>query len=52
MSFDAHPSRLLCAAPAPLLSTMDERTLLMQRLYGMDEVIFEHFDRAMMEMPW
>lgn len=52
MSFDAHPSRLLSAAPAPLLSTIDERRLLMQRLYGVDEVIFEHFDRAMMEMPW
>ena len=52
MSFDTHPSALLSASPSPLLSTMEERTLLMRRLYGMDEVIFEHFDRGMMEMPW
>ena len=52
MSFDVHPSRLLSAAPQPLLSTMAERRFLMQRLYAMDEVIFEHFDRAMMEMLW
>ena len=52
MSFDTHPSALLSASPSPLLSTMEERALLMRRLYGMDEVIFEHFDRGMMEMPW
>ena len=43
MSFDTHPSALLSASPSPLLSTMEERTLLMRRLYGMDEVIFEEF---------
>lgn len=52
MSFDAHPSALLSDAPAPLLGTMEERALLMRWLYGMDEVIFEHFDRAMLELPW
>ena len=43
MSFDTHPSALLSASPSPLLSTMEERALLMRRLYGMDEVIFEEF---------
>lgn len=31
---------------------MDDRAALMRRLYGIDDVIFAHFDRAMMEMPW
>lgn len=52
MSFDVHPSMLLSETKTPLLATMQERRLLMRRFYEMDEVIFEHFDRAMMEMPW
>lgn len=52
MSLDAAPSSVIGGSPAPLLSTMDERALLMRRCYGMDEVVFEHFDRAMMCLPW
>ena len=35
-----------------LLNTMDERKHLMQSLYGIEDVIFCHFDRAMMNMDW
>lgn len=52
LSFDAHPSSLLSATQPPLLAAMEERKLLMQRFYGIDEVLFAHFDRAMMQMPW
>lgn len=52
LSFDAHPSTLLTGSGTPLLATAEERRLLMQRLYGIDEVLFAHFDRAMMDMPW
>lgn len=52
LSFDTHPASLLSGTATPLLSTMAERELLMRRLYGVEEVIFAHFDRAMMEMPW
>ena len=38
--------------PVPLINSMDDRAALMRRLYGIDDVIFAHFDRAMMEMPW
>lgn len=52
LSFDAHPSALLSGGQPPLLAAMEERKLLMQRFYGIDEVLFAHFDRAMMQMPW
>lgn len=52
MSFDSHPDALVFGEPVRLINTMDDRALLMRRLYGIDDVIFAHFDRAMMEMPW
>ena len=52
MSFDRHPDTLVSGTPVPLINSMDDRALLMRRLYGTDDVIFAHFDRAMMEMPW
>ena len=52
MSFDTHPDTLVFGTPAELLNTMDERKHLMQSLYGIEDVIFCHFDRDMMNMPW
>lgn len=52
MTFDQHPDQVVFGQPTPLLSTVDDRTWLMTRLYGMDEVLVAHFDRAMMELPW
>ena len=52
MSFDTHPDTLVFGTRVPLLNTMAERELLMRRLCGIEEVIFAHFDEAMMHMPW
>ena len=52
MSFDTHPDTLVFGTAVPLLNTMAERELLMRRLCGIEEVIFAHFDEAMMHMPW
>ena len=52
MSFDTHPDTLVSGTPTELLNTMPERRHLMQTLYGIRDVIFCHFDRAMMNMDW
>ena len=52
MSFDTHPDTLVFGTPTELLNTMDERKHLMQSLYGIEDVIFCHFDKAMMNMDW
>ena len=51
LTFDRHPSALL-GNPVQLINSPGDRVDLMRRLYGMDQVLFCHFDKAMMEMPW
>ena len=52
LTFDTHPDTLVFGAKVPLLNTPEERKYLMQTLYGIDEVLTLHFDRATMEQPW
>ena len=52
LTFDTHPDTLVFGAKVPLLNTPEERKYLMQRLYGIDQVLTLHFDRATMEQPW
>lgn len=52
LTFVPHPSALLSAQPVPLLTTPDDRALLMRRLYGVDELLVLPFDAAMRDMPW
>lgn len=52
LSFDTHPDTLVRGTPVPLLNTMDERAYLMRTLCGIEQVIFAHFDVAMMHLPW
>lgn len=52
-TFDLHPSALIPGKePVPLLSTPSDRTGLMERYYGIREVIVAHYGEAMMHMPW
>ena len=52
LTFDTHPDTLVFGAKVPLLNTPEERKYLMQSLYGIDQVLTLHFDRATMEQPW
>ena len=52
LTFDTHPDTLVFGAKVPLLNTPEERKYLMQRLYGIDQVLTLHFDRATLEQPW
>lgn len=52
-TFDLHPSALIPGKePVPLLTTPADRTGLMERLYGIREVIVAHYDDRMMRTPW
>lgn len=52
-TFDLHPSALIPGKePVPLLTTPADRTGLMERLYGIQEVIVAHYDEHMMKTPW
>ena len=52
ISFDTHPDTLVYGRSVPLLNSMAEREALMRERCGVEEVVFVHFDRAMMDMPW
>ena len=51
-TFDRAPKEAVFGTPVPLINSVADRTLLMQRLYGMEEVIVAPFDREMMTMDW
>lgn len=51
-TFDRHPSDLYADTPVQLINSAQDRADLIHRLYGIREVIFSHFDEAMMCMPW
>lgn len=52
-TFDLHPSALIPGkAAVPLLTTPEDREGLMERYYGIQEVIVAHYDQKMMTTPW
>ena len=52
LSFDVHPDTLVFQKEVPLINSAAGRADLIRRLFGIDSVIFIHFDRTVMQMPW
>ena len=52
ITFDRSPMSVVKGCKTPLINSPDDRALLISELYGIDEVIFLHFDRSTMAMPW
>lgn len=52
LTFDVHPMQVLTGRQVPLLTTVAERTRLMEELYAVDEVMILPFDREMAAMDW
>ncbi|MDR1299422.1 MAG: riboflavin biosynthesis protein RibF [Oscillospiraceae bacterium] len=52
ITFDAHPQGLVAGKDVPLINSPEDRAGLIQRLFGIDDIIFLHFDRATAQMHW
>ena len=52
LSFDIHPDTLVFGKEVPLINSAAGRADLIRRLFGIENVIFIHFDRNVMQMPW
>ncbi len=52
LSFDVHPDTLVFHREVPLINSAIGREELIRRCYGIDNVVFLHFNRHMMHMPW
>lgn len=51
-TFDRHPINEITGHPLPLLNTVDDRSYIINKYYGISEVIVAHFDSALMHLPW
>ena len=52
ITFDTHPLCLVGDAPISLINSPEDRSGLIRRIFGIDDIIFLRFDRLMADMPW
>ncbi len=52
VSFDVHPDNLVFGGEVKLINSALGREDLIRRLFGIDNVVFLHFNRYLMTMPW
>ena len=52
LSFDVHPDSIVFKSDVKLINSADDRKEIIKRLYGIEDVVFIHFDTKLMRMPW
>ena len=52
ISFDTPPNKTIGGEPVPMINSALDRAGLMRRIYGIDDLIFLHFDSELRHMPW
>ena len=52
LSFDVHPDTLVFHKDVPLINSAISREEIIRRCYGIDNVVFLHFNQHVMRMPW
>ncbi len=52
LSFDVHPDNLVFGVEVPLINSAAGRKEIIRRCYGIDNVVFIHFNKHTMQMPW
>ncbi len=52
LSFDVHPDNLVFGVNVPLINSAAGRKEIIRRCYGIDNVVFIHFNKHTMQMPW
>ena len=52
ISFDLHPDNLVAGQQVQLINSIQDRREILQRVYGIEDVILVHFDENMMHMAW
>ena len=52
LSFDVHPDTLVFKKEVPLINSALGREEIIRRCFGIDNVVFIHFNQRVMHMPW
>jgi len=52
ITFDTHPLNLISGKSISLINSPEDRAGLIHRVFGIDDIIFLHFDKDTAGMPW
>jgi len=52
ITFDSHPRSLVDGKNIPLINSPEDRAGLLRRVFGIEDIIFLHFDKATVSMTW
>lgn len=52
LTFDIHPDNLVFNKVVPLINSASDRENIIEREFGIDNVVFIHFNRKVMQMDW
>ena len=52
LTFDIHPDNLVFNRETPLINSASDREGILSREFGIEDVVFIHFNRKVMQMPW
>jgi len=52
ITFDTHPRSLIDGKETPMINSPEDRAGLIRRVFGIDDIIFLHFDRNTVSMSW
>jgi len=52
ITFDTHPLNLLNGKKLLLINSPEDRAGLIRRVFGIGDILFLHFDRSTVTMPW
>ena len=52
ITFDTHPQSLVSGEAVPLINSPEDRAGIIHRIFGIEDIIFLHFDKETANMPW
>lgn len=52
LTFDIHPDNIVFGKEVPLINSASDREDIIRREFGIDNVVFIHFNRKVMQMDW
>lgn len=52
LTFDVHPDNLVFKKTVPLINSAEDRENILSRCFGIDDVVFIHFNQRVMHMNW
>jgi len=52
ITFDTHPRSMVDGRSVPLINSPEDRAGILRRVFGIEDIIFLHFDKSTVSMSW